>query len=71
MGSFVSDIELAEMEVCMEAWQIKDIERRRREREERERPRIQIPLPEPLPRRESEAPQEPSDRGVWIIDIMG
>jgi hypothetical protein len=46
---------------------------RRREEQERaqhERPHLEIPTDRPAPRA-PQAPDEPGDRGVVIIDLMG
>ena len=56
----------------LDAFIIEEIRRREREaeqRRDRDRPRQELPLPErrPVPY-EREAPEEPSERGVVIID---
>jgi len=60
----------------LDAFIIEEIRRREREaeqRRDRDRPRQELPLPErrPVPyerHRGDERPEEPSDRGVVIID---
>ena len=50
--------------------QIRKREEEERQEQDDQRPRLELPLPMHAPQRQSDAPSEPGERGVVIIDLM-